>query len=175
MAITTYAPMPLARVVPPPPIKPIKMTDLQQVSLPEAALPKTRRIGEADIDELCRSGAALFKKRFPRLEPERLAYYIRANMNSNDVQLLRTDHAWGCARIIRSFYEPEAVVQIEWVAKITNSLSDPLALYTAFDRWARAIKARELRFGTMTDTSVDVFAKRLNANKKHVEFVKILG
>jgi len=166
--------LPIAALPEIPEYKIPKMSQYFQMQLSEGELPMVRRVVEAEIGEICSKILPLFQKRFPRLTLDAAVSYTRMHLNRNDARVIRTDKAWGLATVERSFFEPEAVVKIQWVAKLETSAADPMAIYADFKNWAASIRAVELHFDTMTETDISPFAKRLGFELKHVGFVKIM-
>jgi len=166
--------LPIAALPEIPEYKVPRMSQYFQMQLPESDLPFVRRVGESDIGDLCVKSLPLFQTRFPRLTLDAAMSFVRMHLNRNDARVVRTDKAWGLAVVQRTFFEPEAVVKIMWVAKLETSAADPMAVYVDFKNWAESIRAVELHFDSMTDMDIGPFAKRLGTDRKHVEFVKIM-
>lgn len=151
-----------------------RMTEIQQISLPEERLPRVRRVVEAEVGELCAKCLTLYQERFPRLELDAWVSYVRQALVRNDSRVVRTDNAWGMAQAVRTFYEPAPVVVDFGVMKLKTSLSDPVAIYLDFENWARQIGAVEFRFGSMTGADLTPIAKRLGVTREHRSWSKDL-
>lgn len=155
-------------------IKPPRMAALLSRQVPEEEMPRVWRVGPAEIDALCEAIMPVINKRFPRAQVEGLISYVNSILFTNLARVVRTENAWGIAKVDRDFLDPRAYVTEVGVFRLKPSPRDPISIQYDFLRWAKDIKAYEYRFGSELGVDIEPFAKRIGYDTKRINYVKVL-
>lgn len=138
------------RPEPQPHIAPVMSTSVPT----KAAAPKVWRVADADIDDLMPWLHPKLLERWPRLEAEKLAFWMRAARADNRTMVCRSAGAVGAFMATQNVLEPWVTVTEFFVRCNTRETKDWLLVYDYAWTWASSIAARECRFGLDTDAKL---------------------
>lgn len=153
-------------------VTPPKMIQMEVVSEVEV---KTRRVSEADLDELGALTLEDLKTYFPNMDESRFWFYVRANLFTPFIHMIRTDTGWGMAEVTSSPFEDSPFGMIRFLASSKKTQNDYKLLYFDLEKWLREAKVKRI-FADFPDNMVGEgeVCKLNNFEKSHSFYVKEL-
>jgi len=120
-----------------------------------------QRIQQPEVEGIALWLAPQLQPKLPRLTAQNFVVWMKAMLINPDWLFIRSHNTVGVASFTRTFYEPEGEVYEVGVVAKEPSAKDTLAVYRAFEEWARTKKARKINMGSNLGADVTPFAKVL--------------
>lgn len=156
--------VPPPEFVPTPPHLPLREHVVPQMGKPVQQVQEpVWRMRDAEIDEVMPWLFPKLAERWPRLDADRLVFFLKQAMPSRTMLLCRTRSVVGCFEISQDIFEPMPAMKERFVRQKEPLPKETELLYAFAYRWAVAIKARICWFGL--DTNVQVEDMRITAGR----------
>jgi hypothetical protein len=124
---------------------------------------RVRRMTVADLDECKMQAEHAFRKALPYMDLQGMYDVCVENVDNMNVLLIRTDHAFGCANIDMTHFEPRPWVHEQWVF---GPVWEVIALIREMMLWRDRIGAFRFTIGSLTEHDFAVIARRLGPHTK---------
>lgn len=121
------------------------------------------RMKISDLDECVLDAERAFRKALPYMDLEGMYQTCVENIDNNNVLLIRTEHAFGCATIDITHYEPRPWVHEQWVF---GPVWEVISLVREMIAWRDRIGAFRFTVGSLTEHDFAIIARRLGPHTK---------
>jgi hypothetical protein len=117
--------------------------------------PDVWRMADAEIDEVMVWLYPKLMERWPRLDADRLVYFLKNAMPSRTMLLCRTTNVVGCFEIGQDIFEPLPFLKERFVRQREPMIEEAAKLYVYAMKWAQQVKGRVCWFGMDSNIGIE--------------------